>query len=223
MKNYVHLGGAEMDNSLQDLRNSSYHAHPQILVRTLLEAEPLRDYLVSRALFPGFGVLWRWGGAFSHPTSKAGEKRPGDEVDYAKRAATPRGFKLICTRSSRGAATQAINPATNRLSIFTIASNKIRVNPVFDHWRHLEKFARREIEPQCVLQLFLGSLLGTRRWPIAHFRYMKIPTWLRGFRVKIANFSTLHCLVIPKRDLSTKKTKPNVEKWPESLGFMFEF
>ena len=117
-----------------------------------------------------FPWLWRWGGAFSHPTSKAGEKRPGDEVDYAKRAATPRGFKLICTHSSRGAATQAINPATNRLSIFTIASNKIRVNCVFDHWRHLEKFARREMEPKYVLQLFLGSLLETRWWPIAHVR-----------------------------------------------------
>ena len=62
MKNYVHLGGAEMDNSLQGLHNSSYHAHPQILVRTLLEAEPLRDNLVSRALFSGFG-----GGAGSFP------------------------------------------------------------------------------------------------------------------------------------------------------------
>ena len=63
MKNYVHLGGAEMDNSLQGLRNSSYHAHPQILVRTLLEAEPLRDNLVSRVLFPGFE-----GGAGPFPT-----------------------------------------------------------------------------------------------------------------------------------------------------------
>ena len=63
MKNYVHLGGAEMDNSLQGLRNSSYHAHPQILVRTLLKVEPLRDNLVSRALFPGFG-----GGAGPFPT-----------------------------------------------------------------------------------------------------------------------------------------------------------
>ena len=52
-----------MHNSLQGLRNSSYHAHPQILVRTLLEAEPLRDNLVSRALFPGFE-----GGAGPFPT-----------------------------------------------------------------------------------------------------------------------------------------------------------
>ena len=49
-------------------------------------------------------------------------------------------------------------------------------------------------------------------------RYVKILTWLRGFRVKIANFSRLHCLASPRRDLSTKKTKPNKEKSPESLS-----
>ena len=43
------------------------------------------------------------------------------------------------------------------------------------------------------------------------------------FRDKIANFSRLHCLAIPRRDLGTKKTKPNIEKWPESLGVMLEF
>ena len=50
---------------------------------------------------------------------------------------------------------------------------------------------------------------------------VKILTWLRGlakFRVKIANFSRLHCLAIPRKELSTKKTKPNIEKWPENLG-----
>ena len=46
-------------------------------------------------------------------------------------------------------------------------------------------------------------------------RYVKILTWLRGFRVKI---SRLHCLASPRRDLSTKKTKPNIEKSPESLS-----
>ena len=55
---------------------------------------------------------------------------------------------------------------------------------------------------------------------IAYVRYIKIRTWLRGFRVKIANFSRLRCLAIPRRDLGTKKTKPNIEKWPESLGVM---
>ena len=44
----------------------------------------------------------------------------------------------------------------------------------------------------------------------------QILTLLRGFRDKIANFSRLHCLTIPRRDLSTKKIKPNIEKWPES-------
>ena len=40
---------------------------------------------------------------------------------------------------------------------------------------------------------------------------------------KIANFSRLHCLPIPKRELSTKKAKPNIEKWPDSLGVMLGF
>ena len=47
--------------------------------------------------------------------------------------------------------------------------------------------------------------------------------WLRGFRVKIANFSRLHCLAIPKRDLNSKKSKPNIEKWLENLAVMLEF
>ena len=33
-----------------------------------------------------------------------------------------------------------------------------------------------------------------------------------SLRDTIANFSRLHCLAIPRRDLSTKKTKPNIEK-----------
>ena len=45
-----------------------------------------------------------------------------------------------------------------------------------------------------------------------------------NFRGKIANFSRLHFLAIPRRDLSTKKTlKPNIEERPESLGLMLEF
>ena len=59
---------------------------------------------------------------------------------------------------------------------------------------------------------------------IAHVRYIKILTWLWGFKAKIiVIFSRLFCLAIPKRELSTKKTKPNLEKWPESLGVMLEF
>ena len=55
---------------------------------------------------------------------------------------------------------------------------------------------------------------------IAHFRYyIKIVTSLRGFRVKIANFSRLRCLAIPKR-LEHKENKTKYRKWPESLGVM---
>ena len=58
---------------------------------------------------------------------------------------------------------------------------------------------------------------------IAHVLYIKILTWIRGFRVKFANFSRLHYLPVPKRDLSTKKTKSTIEKWQESLGDMLDF
>ena len=58
---------------------------------------------------------------------------------------------------------------------------------------------------------------------IGHVRYINILTWLRGFRVKIANFSSFFCIIIPKGDLDTKKTTPNIEVWPESLGAMLEY
>ena len=46
---------------------------------------------------------------------------------------------------------------------------------------------------------------------IGHVRYINILTWLRGFRVKIVKFLSFFCLSIPKRDLDTKKTTPNIE------------
>ena len=55
---------------------------------------------------------------------------------------------------------------------------------------------------------------------IGHVRYFKIQAWLWGFWVKIANLSSFLCPSIPKRDLDTKKTTPNIEVWPESLGAM---
>ena len=58
---------------------------------------------------------------------------------------------------------------------------------------------------------------------IGHVRYINIQAWLRGFRVKIANFSSFFCPSIPKRDLDTKETTPNIEVWPESLGAMLEY
>ena len=58
--------------------------------------------------------------------------------------------------------------------------------------------------------------------PIGHVRYINI-VWLRGFWVKIANFSSFFCPSIPKGDLDTKKTTPNIEVWPECLGAMLEY
>ena len=62
------------------------------------------------------------------------------------------------------------------------------------------------------------------KYRIVHTRYIKILTWLPGFRDKIANLSRLHCLTIPRRDLSTKKNKLNIKKkWPEKPGVMLKF
>ena len=56
-----------------------------------------------------------------------------------------------------------------------------------------------------------GGILPLKIFTIGHVRYINILAWLRGFRVKIANFSTFFCPSIPKRDLDTKKTTPNIE------------
>ena len=48
---------------------------------------------------------------------------------------------------------------------------------------------------------------------IAYVRYIKILTWLRGFRVKIANFE--------HKENQTKHIE--YQKWPESLGVTLEF
>ena len=58
------------------------------------------------------------------------------------------------------------------------------------------------LHPTVRLQLF--RLIG-------HVRYINIRAWLRGFRVKIANFSIFLCPSIPKRDLDTKKATPNIK------------
>ena len=39
----------------------------------------------------------------------------------------------------------------------------------------------------------------------------------------MVNFLSFFCLSIPKRDLDSKKTTPNIEAWPESLGTMLEY
>ena len=70
---------------------------------------------------------------------------------------------------------------------------------------------------------FVSLLNNLIYYSIGHVRYINILAWLQGFRVKIANFSSFFCLSIPKRDLDTKKTTPNIDVWPESLGAMLEY
>ena len=55
-----------------------------------------------------------------------------------------------------------------------------------------------------------------------HIRYTNILTWPRSFRVKHDIFLSFFWLSIPKRDLDTKKTPPNIEVCPECLVAMFE-
>ena len=66
----------------------------------------------------------------------------------------------------------------------------------------------------CCQQATLAWLRGFRvkvaNRPRSIYQY-NILAWLRGFRVKIANFTSLFCPSIPKRDLDTKKTPPNIE------------
>ena len=71
--------------------------------------------------------------------------------------------------------------------------------------------------------LIPGLFLRSESGPIGHVRYINIQAWLRGFRVKIANFSSFFCPSIPMRDLDTKETTPNMEVWPESPRAMLEY
>ena len=38
-----------------------------------------------------------------------------------------------------------------------------------------------------------------------------------------ANYLSFLCLIIPKRDFDAKKTTPNIEVCPESVGAMIEY
>ena len=81
-------------------------------------------------------------------------------------------------------------------------------------------------EIQCDSKSYFGFVVdkfSELRQAIGHVRYINIQAWLRGFRVKIANFSSFFCPSIPIRDLHTKETTPNMEVWPKSLGAMLEY
>ena len=53
---------------------------------------------------------------------------------------------------------------------------------------------------------------------IAHVRYIK-----HDSNTTPRFHDRIYCFAIPIRDMNTKKTKPNLEKKPESLGVMLEF
>ena len=85
---------------------------------------------------------------------------------------------------------------------------------------HLEEMMVGADNSNMTPNTFLIKALHDIQWHVsmAHVQYVRILTWLWGVRDKITNiFSRLHCLAIPRRDWSTKKTKPNIEVWPESL------
>ena len=56
--------------------------------------------------------------------------------------------------------------------------------------------------------------------PRSIYHYSNIAPRLSGQNCKFLSF---FCLKIPKRDLDTKKTTPNIEVRPESLGDMLEY
>ena len=101
------------------------------------------------------------------------------------------------------------------------------VRSAFFTWRHLQSALHNSSTEASLPWTFLtgeGKEVDQFRYTkIGHVRYINILAWLRGFRVKIANFSSFFCLSIPKRDLDTKKTTPNIEVWPEGLGVMLEY
>ena len=55
--------------------------------------------------------------------------------------------------------------------------------------------------------------------PCSIYQYSSMAPRLSGQNCK---FSSFLCPSIPKRDLDAKKTTPNIEVWPESLGAMLE-
>ena len=59
--------------------------------------------------------------------------------------------------------------------------------------------------------------------PVVRFTCINILTWVQGFQIKIVNFMFLLSLNSEIRDFDTKKTTPNIEVCPDSLGAMLEY
>ena len=84
---------------------------------------------------------------------------------------------------------------------------------VFEDSHFLTGFRGWKMRASLGMSLNQSLCLSFSPFPIGHVRYIDIQAWLRGFGVKIANFSSLFCPPIPKRDLhvDAKKTTPNIE------------
>jgi len=64
------------------------------------------------------------------------------------------------------------------------------------------------------------SLHNRGNRPRSIYQYFNMAPRLSG---QNCNYLSFLCLSIPKRDLDTKKTTPNIEVCPESLGAMLEY
>ena len=58
---------------------------------------------------------------------------------------------------------------------------------------------------------------------IGHVRYINIPTWLRGFQVKLLYLVLFLSYVSLLWELRDKRNLKNLQFWPESLGAMLEY
>ena len=58
---------------------------------------------------------------------------------------------------------------------------------------------------------------------IGHVRYINIPTWLRGFQVKLLYLVLFSLYLSLLWELRDKRTLTNLQFLPESLGAMLEY
>ena len=117
----------------------------------------------------------------------------------------------------RGTFHQDLSYHSNEMTLCPILHIKDRITC---HQRQgsYRRFIKRHIRNRSTNQIAGNSFFSSEI-----ILNINVPTWFRGFRVKIVNFLSFLCLPIPKRDLETKKTTPNIEVCPESLGVMLEY
>ena len=76
----------------------------------------------------------------------------------------------------------------------------------------------RQLRGGCYVHIVY--ILSVPNTPRSIYQYSNMTPRLSG---KNCNFLSLFCLSIPKRDLDSKKTTPNKEVCPESLGARLEY